>query len=163
MNRTATNDRTATAGPHHRQRNPRSARANGRPLPRTRADPAPRDTAEGGPTEQTGGCLLPHEYSASVLARRFASQLLEVLLGHRPLRQLRDRLDKPVAGLLTTLVRSGRAVASDTRLRSVHACPTNSATVEACAIITDSKRTRAATLRLERFHTDWACTMFRLV
>ncbi|RCW39223.1 hypothetical protein DFQ14_11759 [Halopolyspora algeriensis] len=111
-------------------------------------------------TPVTGG---PGDRTASALAHRTAGQVLDVLAGRRPLRQIRHWVSGPVAGLLATMVRSRSTAGPVYRLRSVHACPISARTVEACAVIADTRRVRALTMRLERQSTQWSCTMLAFV
>lgn len=112
---------------------------------------------------ETPGIGGPGDRTASVLARRTVGQVLDVLAGRRPLRQIRHWISGPVAGLLATMVRSRSTAGPIYHLRSVHACPTSARTVEACAVIADTRRVRALTIRLERQSTQWSCTMLAFV
>ncbi|GAB3558612.1 hypothetical protein J2S53_004173 [Actinopolyspora lacussalsi] len=105
----------------------------------------------------------PPSYSASALAHGAARSMVEVLTGRRPLHQIRRWLSRPVAGLLTTLTRRETPLDFRTRMNSVHACPTNSSTVEVCVIIHEPNRHRAMTLRLERLDAGWWCTLLSLL
>ncbi|WP_144312036.1 Rv3235 family protein [Actinopolyspora erythraea] len=105
----------------------------------------------------------PPFYSASALAHGAARSVVEVLSGRRPLHQIRRWLSRPVAGLLTSLTRSGAPLDFRTRMNSVHACPTNSSTVEVCVVIGEPQRHRAMALRLERLDSGWSCTLLSLV
>lgn len=128
---------------------------------RSTARPARRPaTSE---TSTPSGTYGPESRTASALVDRTAGQILDVLAGRRPLRQIRQWVSAPVAGLLAAMVR-GRSTADPTyRLRSVHACLTSARTVEACAIVADTRRVRALTMRLERQNTQWSCTMLAFV
>ncbi len=105
----------------------------------------------------------PAHYTAAELANRSARQLVDVLTGRRPLEQVRSWVSRPVAGLLITLVRSGRGPGRAYRLVSVHPCPTSPLTVEASAVISDDRTARALSLRLERSASEWSCTLLALV
>ncbi|MDR7301283.1 Rv3235 family protein [Haloactinomyces albus] len=105
----------------------------------------------------------PGDRTASALASRTVGRLLDVLAGRRPLHQIRHWVSAPVAGFLAAMVR-GRSTADPVyHLRSVHACLTSARTVEACAVIADTRRVRALTIRLERQSTQWSCTMLAFV
>ncbi|SDQ84659.1 Rv3235 family protein [Actinopolyspora saharensis] len=115
------------------------------------------------PPAPRGESRTPPTYSAAALADRVGKHLVEVLAGRRPLHQIRQWLSRPVASLLATLVRSGSLLHDRTRLNSVHACLTNSTTVEACLVVDEVKRHRAVTIRLEQQRMSWCCTLLALV
>lgn len=112
-----------------------------------------------GPSTSDG----PDSRTAAALAGHATGHILEVLTGRRPLHQIRQWVSGPVAGLLATMVRGTSTTPPGYRLRSVHACPTTARTVEACAIITDTRRAWALTMRLERQHEQWFCTLLAFV
>lgn len=103
------------------------------------------------------------ERTANALAARTVEHILEVLIGRRPLHQLRHRLSGPVAGLLATGLHRGSTRRPDYRLRSVHACQTTASKVEACAVVDTTERSRAFVFRLERKNTAWSCTMLSVL
>lgn len=108
------------------------------------------------------------ERTANALAARTAEQIFEVLTGRRTLRQIRDRLSGPVAGLLAATLNepAGRRRLERCRLGSVHACQTTPRKVEACAVLDDgTDRARALVMRLEQDEEApaWSCTMLSLV
>lgn len=114
------------------------------------------------PTVLATGCRSYGEQSSVALASRVALQVLEVLTSRISLDRIRHALSIPVAGVLARMI-SSRTLSRDIRLRSVHACLTNSARIEACAVIAGAARTRSLLMRIDRTNGASKCTLLTVL
>lgn len=119
----------------------------------------PRVTRAALPRNDTAGAY-PADRSSSALAASLARPILDVLLGRRPLHQIRSRLAPAVRNVLAShALRGSLGSTNPGRLRSLHSCAITPDLVEGCAVIsTNAGRTRALVLRWERSAQGWLCT-----
>lgn len=129
------------------------------------ATPAPVDPSPAGPArpEPTDDGDQPAGRTSSALARYLGGPIMDVLLGRRPLSQVRSRVTRPVQNLLKAPPFRGLAHEPGLRLCSLHACAITPERVEGCAVIGSDLRTRAVVLRWERSPQGWSCTFLGTV
>ncbi|MEU6131808.1 Rv3235 family protein [Saccharopolyspora sp. NPDC047091] len=114
-------------------------------------------------TELANPAGAPADRSSGALASRLGGPVVDVLLGRRPLSQIKSRLSPAVHALFTST--SVREILGDsrTRLTSLHACAVRSDLVEGCAVLASRGRSRAVVLRWERGGAGWLCTFLAVV
>ena len=122
------------------------------------ATPAPADPASTARPEPTDHGDQPAGRTSSALARYLGGPIVDVLLGRRPLSQVRPRITRPVQNLLNAPSFRGLVREPGLRLCSLHACAITPDHVEGCAVIGSDLRTRAVVLRWERSPHGWLCT-----
>ncbi|MFR9731005.1 Rv3235 family protein [Saccharopolyspora sp. MS10] len=105
----------------------------------------------------------PADRTSDALAASLGAPVVEVLLGRRPVEQIRPRVSPRVERLLRS--RPVRRLLNEPaqRLLSTHACVIGPDLVEGCAVITSRVRTRALVLRWERGERGWLCTFLSIV
>lgn len=108
-----------------------------------------------------------------VAAEKFASlivrQAVEVLLGHRPARQLQTWMTSCVFNALVRRVGLAHRVAGKAercltpQVRRVHVCHPRTRVAEVTLVIFDGRRIRAAATRLEVRHGRWHVTALEII
>ncbi|GAA3362510.1 hypothetical protein GCM10020366_50730 [Saccharopolyspora gregorii] len=105
----------------------------------------------------------PADRSSGALAARLGEPVVDVLLGRRPLSQIKSRISPAVHALLKSNALRQVLHEPRARLHSLHARPVGADLVEGCAVISSPKRTRAVVLRWERGEAGWLCTFLAAV
>ncbi|MFC5369732.1 Rv3235 family protein [Arcanobacterium bovis] len=96
-------------------------------------------------------------------------QVIEILLGHRPARQLQTWLTPSIFDSLARRAELGAKIQGKCgktlppRIRKIHTCQISPNIVEISAVIFDGRKTRAAALRLEVRRQKWHVTALEII
>ncbi len=123
-------------------------------------DPTPASTALPASTDDSD---QPAGRTSLALAHYLGGPIVDVLLGRRPLSQVRARVTRQVQNLLSAPAFRGLMREPGLRLCSLHACAITAEQVEGCAVIGSDLRARAVVLRWERGSQGWLCTFLGTV
>lgn len=125
--------------------------------------PDDRPAAPTSRTELANSSATPADRTSGALAGTLGAPVIDVLLGRRPLSQIKSRVSQSVHGLLKSGSVRRLLDEPEQRLLSMHACAISPDLVEGCAVITSRIRTRALVLRWERSEGGWSCTLLSVV
>ncbi|MCX2733922.1 Rv3235 family protein [Saccharopolyspora sp. NFXS83] len=125
--------------------------------------PDDRAVAPTSRTELANSSASPADRTSCALAGTLGAPVIDVLLGRRPLGQIKSRVSPSVHGLLKSGSVRRLLHEPQQRLLSMHACAISPDLVEGCAVIASRIRTRALVLRWERSGGGWSCTFLSVV
>ncbi|MBM7825879.1 hypothetical protein JOD55_001706 [Arcanobacterium pluranimalium] len=107
--------------------------------------------------------------SAGNFAASILLQVIEILLGHRPARQLQTWLTPAIFDSLARRAELGNKIQGkptktlSPRILKTHTCQINAHIAEVSAVIHDGRKTRAAALRLEVRRQKWHVTALEII
>lgn len=108
--------------------------------------------------------VAPEKFAASVVG-----QAVEILMGHRPVRQLQTWLHPEVYDALARRAGLGRRIhgkpekCRSPRIKRVRVCQPRPGVAEASLVIFDGKKIRAAAVRLEVRRGRWHVTALEII